>query len=518
MNRNFFKQPIILGSFGVVILIAAGSLVYYFWSQQQPPYQFAAVTRGPITATVTATGNVTAVENPNLSFEVGGRLAVLEATVGEKVAAGALLAELDNADLQSQLAQAQANAKTAQAKLDGLEAPPRQVDVQVRQTALASAKQALTNTYAGLPDAFQSAFSVADTAVHTDTDSLFSSPNSASPTLAFSTTDTQAGISAVSLRLKVNTELVAWQDELSSLSSDPAALETELSSSVNHLSVVRDYLATVLDVLQSSVANGSFSASTLATDQTTVSAARASVIASMTTLNTLQQSIRTEKIAVQSAQDALDQLLAGATSQDIEAQSAQVASAQAAVSAVEAQLAKTLIRAPFSGTVSAVAFKKGEIVAPNATIVSLVPAAALQVESYVAETDVSNIAVGDAASTTLDAYGDGQVFPATVVSVDQSPTQGQSGLSYKVTLQFNQADPRIRAGMTANVTIATARKNDVLLIPASAVLGQNDSSFALLKTPSGVEQTPITVGIRGDTMAEILSGLSEGQQVVNFGN
>ncbi|HEV8677366.1 MAG TPA: HlyD family efflux transporter periplasmic adaptor subunit, partial [Candidatus Paceibacterota bacterium] len=73
--------------------------------------------------------------------------------------------------------------------------------------------------------------------------------------------------------------------------------------------------------------------------------------------------------------------------------------------------------------------------------------------AYFSETDIVHIAVGSQANITLDAYGSSRIFPATVVSVDRSPTT-QSGVpAYKVTMQFAENDPAITPGMTANASI-----------------------------------------------------------------
>ncbi len=64
--------------------------------------------------------------------------------------------------------------------------------------------------------------------------------------------------------------------------------------------------------------------------------------------------------------------------------------------------------------------------------------------------------MGDKAEVTLDAYGSGRVFEATLVSVDSSPSQGGVGAAgYKATFQFEKGDPAIVSGMTANITITT---------------------------------------------------------------
>lgn len=86
---------------------------------------------------------------------------------------------------------------------------------------------------------------------------------------------------------------------------------------------------------------------------------------------------------------------------------------------------------------------------------------------------------------------------------------------YKTTVVFNQPDIRIKSGMTANVRIETGNASSTLVVPASAIQTNGTSTLVeLLQNGRKVSQS-VTTGLKSqDGMTEVISGLSEGDQVV----
>lgn len=450
-NKHVLGHPLVLYAVGAVGVIALGSGLYYYSNAQAPsPYIDTAVASS---TTITASGTVTPSENPDLAFETAGRVAVVSVAVGQTVSKGATLAALDTAALSAARSQAAANVRAAEARLALLQAGPRQTDVSVRQTAVDQAKQTLANLYAQVPNDLSAAYSANLGAVHADTDSLFNSPGSQSPTLAFTTSDTQAGIDVGTARETLNNSLITWGSAIANLGTDPASLEAALADSMVRLNLLRTYTNLLTEALAGAIVNSTFTASSISTANTNLAALRASISSSLSTLQADTQQIASDKLAITSATDALNQTLAGATSQDVEAAGAAVDAAQASLAAAEAALNNAIVSAPFSGTVASVQVKVGDLVSPNTLAVSLTPQSALEVDAFLSEADAARVRTGDDAAITLDAYGAGRSFPATVVSVDRAPTMQHNIPAYKVTLQFDHNDPAISSGMTANVTL-----------------------------------------------------------------
>jgi RND family efflux transporter MFP subunit len=517
---ELLKNKVVQGAIAIVVLIAIGSATYYLIESAAPAVTYASVTTGNIIQDVTATGVVTPVQNPTLSFEMGGQVASVNATVGETVSAGTVLASLDTSVLAAQL-------EAEQAKLNEMEAPPRTVDVAGQQTSVTTAQQSLANAYENYPQTLSSTLSQAEQAVYTGADPYFNlSTDENNPTTVFETNNDSNRVMVDGERYQLTQDFSAWQSQIASASasSSPADLQSMTSASLTYLDDVRSFLVDMITALNDAqIGPNGFTAADQAQALTTVNAALDNVNGLITALTNANQSLTSQQLAVESAQDSLNQTLAGATTQDIEAQ-------QATVAGIQAQIAQEEIIAPFSGTVASVSVKKGDVVGANSEAVSLIPQGNFEVDVYLAENDATEVKVGDAVDITLDAYGTGRSFPATVSSVDTSPsTDPNSGSAsepgssagatgYKVVLVFNNADPAIANGMHANATIHAGSAQNVLLIPKSAVITNGTQSYVLLKTANGPVQTAVTLGLSNDTEVQVVSGLAAGDTVSAVGS
>lgn len=448
LTKEVLSHPLVVGSVAGALVLAAGSAYYYISGSKAPaPATF---NDANALSAITASGVVVPSQNPDLSFQSSGRVAQVSASVGQKVSRGTLLASLDTAALSASRAQAAANLRAAQAKLAELQAGPRAVDVSAKETAVSQAKQSLANLYTAVPNDLSAAYSGSLGAVHADTDTLFNDPNGLNPSLSFQTNMNQVAIDVGSDRGSINAALALWGARISGLGSDPSALEAELALSMQNLLHLRAYGTSLTQALAGAITSGTFSVSAGNTD---VAAFLASVGSSLSTLQDDSQALASAKLAVAAAEDALNQTLAGSTPEDIEAAAAAVDAASAAQSAADAALANARITAPYDGTVAAVRIKVGDAASPALPAISLSPTSALEVEAYLSESDASRVAVGAPAQITLDAYGSGRVFPASVIAADRAPTMQNGIPAYKITLQFAQDDPAIALGMTANITL-----------------------------------------------------------------
>ncbi|MDE2079571.1 MAG: efflux RND transporter periplasmic adaptor subunit [Patescibacteria group bacterium] len=515
----YLKHPAIIGAVAVVLVVGIGSFIYYRSATALPSYAYVAAKTGNIVEEVPVSGTVKANQAVDLAFERSGRIVSLPVPVGGKVAAGGVLAKLDDADLAAALAQAQANAGVQQAKLDDLKNGPTPQSIQVAQAQLDSASQNLANSYQGAYDALGDAYAKSDDAVRNQLGPMFSTDNPSVPQLLFQTVDSQTGIDLQNVRQEAGSALASWGAELQNAgsSSSSSTVDQALSDGLADVRQVRDLLNLAMNAV---VGNVNLSQSAVTAYQAQIGIGRAEVSAALTNLNALSQSIASEKAALNEARQELLLVKSGATAEQIAAQAAQVQAAQAAVQGIEAQLADSVIRAPFAGTVASVDFKIGQIASPNAPGISLVSSSAFEVEAYVAESDIGKVKTGDTAQVTLDAYGTGVSFPATVASIDSVETTADGTGAYKTVLQFAGDDPRIKSGLTARAMIKTAEHDGVVFVPRSAVIRRGDSYFALAQE-NGADpaERPVSLGIEDASgNVEITQGLQAGDKVVNFGN
>ncbi len=239
--------------------------------------------------------------------------------------------------------------------------------------------------------------------------------------------------------------------------------------------------------------------------------------AALTALLAAEQSYRSAFAALRIADADLALKKAGPTEDALSAQEAKIASVRAQIVNYDAQIAKGVLLAPFSGVITKQDAKLGETVAPNQPLVSLMSDGAFKITANIPEVDVAKITVGDNAQVTLDAYGADTMFPASVASLDPAETIIGGVSTYKVTLRFNTQDGRIRSGMTANIDISTDERSDVIYVSARTVITRDGKKYVRIPNGLAVSEKEVTVGLRGsDGSIEVMSGLSEGETIVTF--
>jgi RND family efflux transporter MFP subunit len=259
------------------------------------------------------------------------------------------------------------------------------------------------------------------------------------------------------------------------------------------------------------------SATTAATYKTSATTGLDEVNAAVTEVSNAEQAIASEKAAVSQAQAGLNLTTASSTTQEIQEQQAVIAQAKAAAAATQVALDNVSLVAPFSGMVQGLTAQVGQVVAPGASVLSLVNNGGLEIQTYVSESDVAKIKVHDAAQVTLDAFGTGTMFGATVTAIDSAKTQVNGTPSYLITLYFTNPEPQVKDGMTGNVQIVLANDVGVIAVPSRLILKNGNQYFVLVTTSSGVEQKQIQIGLVGDNgMTEIISGINASETLANF--
>jgi membrane fusion protein, macrolide-specific efflux system len=173
----------------------------------------------------------------------------------------------------------------------------------------------------------------------------------------------------------------------------------------------------------------------------------------------------------------------------------------------------TPLIAPIDGEVIVKSVEPGQTVTTNDAI--LVFSDRLIVQAQFDETDIGKIKKGQPAMITLDAYPDIKVNGA--VNHIYYESQVVSNVSiYKVDILPDKVPAEFRSGMTAEVKVLEASRENVVTLPLEAVKQNKEGSYVLLN--QGKEQKPgqrrIKTGLSNDSDIEILSGLSVADRVV----
>jgi RND family efflux transporter MFP subunit len=186
-----------------------------------------------------------------------------------------------------------------------------------------------------------------------------------------------------------------------------------------------------------------------------------------------------------------------------------------AVDEAQRQLQDSVLYAPFDGVVLEVAARPGETVAPGQSLLLLADPAAVEVRVTVIEEDLPLIHSGMAAELFFDAQPEAAVA-GEVARIVPRRVPGEERPLYHVFLALAGESPAgVYAGMTADAAIISSSQTDVLRLPRALVRPGGDGTAVVEVWRQGQRQErEVTVGLRGDVYAEILSGLQEGDEVV----
>ena len=169
--------------------------------------------------------------------------------------------------------------------------------------------------------------------------------------------------------------------------------------------------------------------------------------------------------------------------------------------------------APISGTLATMNAQAGSFISNSLPLAVIEGGEAMKVTVSVSEVLVPQLAIGDEAEVTVDAAD--QTFTAAIRSVERA-ANAQTSL-YTVTLTV-PADVRgLLSGMFAGVTFRTNVSENTLVIPSDAILTSEDTQYVFVVEDDAARYVEVTTGLTGNGVTEVLSGLTEGQQLVVVG-
>ena len=226
---------------------------------------------------------------------------------------------------------------------------------------------------------------------------------------------------------------------------------------------------------------------------------------------------------------------------EVAAAQAEADARQAALDDAQRRLDDTTLIAPTDGTVAVIGGRVGEEVPgggsnrggfdasalsrpPNAQapgsvssraggFVTLTDLGTNEVKARFSEADTAKIKPGQAAKVEFESLG--QQLTARVVRIDPIETVVANVVTYTVTLLLDKKLEELKPGMTGNVDVIIAQKQNVLRLPITAINPRNGRATVQVELPDGtLESRQVTTGLKGDDDIEITSGLSEGDKVV----
>lgn len=174
----------------------------------------------------------------------------------------------------------------------------------------------------------------------------------------------------------------------------------------------------------------------------------------------------------------------------------------------------TNIRAPISGVVSSRDIKLGQHVMAGESAFRITDTEQLVAYLSIPQTELAKISAGDTAEVRVDAMPEIE-FSATIARI--SPTIDPRNGTFKATAYIENQDGELAPGMFGRFNIAYEKHADALLIPAAALLEEDNDTVVYVVNDGSASRREIEIGIQSDGFVEVLSGLEAVDQVVVTG-
>lgn len=485
---------------------------------------------GDLSASATASGQLMTQRDAQLALTGGGEVAELFVQEGDTVTAGDPLLQLDTAAIERSVASAEQALAAAQANLAAATAPPSAADLAAAEANVASAQAAYDDLLAG-PDegdlaAAAANLRAAEANVWAASEQLQQAQQGASEAEVASA---QAELIAAQGNQQQLQEVYDQLLQCYTFDLPDGSERTICPGWGNPEEQTRYNLATANANL--AAAQATLDALTAGPDADQLAIAQANVTAATARREAAQANydvlalgasdvqVAAAAAALAQAQQGLEALQNGPTEAQITQLDVQVEQARINLDRAQRQLAEATLTAPFAGVVTAVYVNPGELA--NGIVMQIVDSDSLEVVLEVDEVDLGTLAVGQPAVITLESWPDTELDGKIVAIAPEAVQNGGAITSYEVNVALEETDLPLLVGMTANASLTTAQRSDVLLLPNVAINADRSAgTYSVNRVTTDadgnqtIEEVEITIGLRDDEYTQITGGLNEGDQVM----
>jgi HlyD family secretion protein len=529
----------------VIVVILYGG--YYAYGRITAPstatrYVTTIAATSTVVSTMTETGQVSASADISVESQSSGEVLSIPVTAGQHVSAGATIAYIDPTSAQQSVVSAEQDLQSAQISLAKLQEPAATSTLTSSQNDLASAQANLINAHQSGYNDISSAFldlpnviTGLNTVLHGTTvpGRLSEQNENAYSDMAqpYDGTVVQYQSSAESAYQTADASYTKALADFKATprDADDATIEALINETYQTAANLSDALKASTDFLNfvdTTLSNHDLSIpSTLPTQINTLTNYTTTTNSHVVALSSDAASVTSDERAVTAATASLQELQAGADPLDIQSSQLSVQKSQNALSVAEQNLADTVARAPFSGTVAELSVQQYQTIG-NGTAVATMVSDNQSVDISVNEVDAAKLKVGQKATITFDALPDISIA-GTVSSVNTIGTVSSGVVSYAAVVTFDTPNTDVKPGMSATTDIITGSETGIV-IPSSAVKTTNGRSqvntfnppLANSSSSSGATSTvaptpvPVTTGLSDNTNIVVETGLTSGEQVV----
>ncbi len=473
------KSKLITFFVSLVLIIVAIYVVSLF---KNGSYETFTVSKSDLVITTNVSGKVVPGQEINLSFETTGKISVINAKIGDEVKEGDILARLNSAQIDSEIEEAMANLASQEAKFNEISGNDE------LQSKLKSSQESLISI-------LKKSYISADGVVRNDIDLFFTDPNTTSLEFTKALGDYYIRKDIEDQRREIEKLLSDWKEDATDLDSKTVSL-SDAEKFVSNLKKIENLLSTI------SSGGSEFG---LSADKTRdqIEVYISNISQSRTTIASLIVDINAATETVRSVQAEVPVLTAA------------INSARAVVDRLNAKSGNYIIRAPFDGVITDKDVELGVVVSPGEMVLSMVSKQPLEIESFIPEVNIAGVNIGDPARITLDAFSEDYKLWATVSHIDPRETIKDGVTTYRILLQFNEFNPNVLSGMSAEIQIEKDRLKNEIVIPRYLITADKGENFVTIM--SGVKNNKVKIDVgQKDSSGNIVvtTGLVVGDKIV----
>ena len=522
-------------TFIIILVIVVGGYFGYKTikgNNQQTRYVLASVEKGTLIMSVSGSGQISASNQVDIKPKASGEIVYLNAKAGQEVKAGTLLAQLDTSDAQKAVRDAEITLQREQLNLDKLKGLTTE-----EGTIRGTKEKAEDDIEKAYDDGFNTVANV-----FLDLPEIMTGLNNI--LFSYDFEQNQANISYYANAVRKYDEERASQYEKdvydkyqiardvydknfqdyksASRFSEPAVIESLINQTYETVKKVTEAVKSANNLIQfyqDEFSKRGFRTQSLAdTHLSNLNTYTSKTNNFLLNLLSIKNTILNDKEALVNA------------GFDINDQEIQVEQAENTLSEAKAKLNDYFVRAPFAGVIAEVNAEKGDSVSSGTTLATLITKQRIA-EISLNEVDVAKVKTGQKVNLTFDAI-EGLEITGQVAEIDSIGTVTQGVVNYNVKIVFDTQDERIKPGMSVSASIITDVKQNVLLVPNSAIKSQGNVYY--VETLSGAtptsqttanvsgitsntapNQQQIEIGSANDSYTEVTSGLKEGDTIIS---
>jgi len=498
---------------------------------------------------VSGSGQIASLNDLDLKSQASGKITYIGVNNGQKLKTGQLILQIDPSDALENIRDAETNLETAQLSLENLLEPPDTLSLMQAENNLIDAKQSKIDAENNLEDEYEDAYNtIVD--VFLDLPTVMAGLNNA--LYGYDIAESTIVLSDYSMNKStlISTFSSSYYDEIKNLtknaedsydtarnlyndnfdkykiinrSSDKETIEKLLDETIETTKAISETIKSDINLFNYWVdyrsQRNQVVFSKVTSWQSALESYTSTINNRLSSLLSVQRSIVNQKEAIpqverniQEKTESLTKLKAGPDEFDLRSQQLNIIQKENALSDANENLADYYIYSPIDGIITNMDILKGNIISNNTLVATLMTDQKIA-EINLNEIDVSDIKIGQKTSITIDAIDDLPIS-GEVIEIDAMGGISQNVVSYGVKISLDTQDLRIKSGMSISVSIIINIAQNNIIIQNSALKEDNTGTYVEILKDGQPVQVTVETGLSNDTMTEITSGLTEGDQVI----